>query len=167
LETYINDLNTIVTQITHLRTLIHNAEDLIYVRLDTLQNRLLFANTLILLLTAGNGFSQFLASSCGMNLDQKKIQNSFAYTFGFTFLSVILFYVAGWYYMVKTRMIPVESSLIIYYSFMYFQRVFKRCCKCCFENTLHNTGTTRYRQNLSASTAHRFSMLSSFHDHDL
>lgn len=129
LESYITDLQSVYTQATTLRVQIQNAEDMAYVRLDTLENRLLFANTLITLLTCAKGFAGFQAGSFGMNLDQSVYlhstkTHSFAWVLATSGVSIVLFYFLGWTYMTSTGMfpreyIPFSFSFIGFREFMY------------------------------------------------
>ena len=135
LESYVTDLQSVLTQATNLRVQIQNAEDMTYVRLDILENRLLFANTLITLLTCAKGFAGFQSGAYGMNLDQSYYlhstkTNSFALVFATSALSIILFYFLGWTYMTSTGMFPREY-IPFSFSFIGFREFLYRLLSFC------------------------------------
>jgi magnesium transporter len=110
LETHLIDINAICSKISLLKTNIHNAEEMVSLRLDTSRNELLIANTALTVLSCGIGFGAYVSGVFGMNLDQTKYlqprANSFLIVAVLSFVGVVLVFFIGYGYLKMAGILP-------------------------------------------------------------
>lgn len=115
METHLIDINAICSKISLLKTNIHNAEEMVSLRLDTSRNELLIANTALTVLSCGIGFGAYVSGVFGMNLDQTKYlqprKNSFLIVTMLSFLGVMLVFFIGYGYLKMAGILPERVKL--------------------------------------------------------
>ena len=116
METHLIDINAICSKISLLKTNIHNAEEMVSLRLDTSRNELLIANTALTVLSCGIGFGAYVSGVFGMNLDQTKYlqprKNSFLIVTMLSFLGVMLVFFIGYGYLKMAGILPERVKII-------------------------------------------------------
>lgn len=115
LETHLIDINAVCSKISLLKTNIHNAEEMVSLRLDTSRNELLIANTALTVLSCGIGFGAYVSGVFGMNLDQTEYlqprKNSFLIVTMLSFLGVTLVFFIGYGYLKMAGILPERVKI--------------------------------------------------------
>jgi magnesium transporter len=116
LETHLIDINAICSKISLLKTNIHNAEEMVSLRLDTSRNELLIANTALTVLSCGIGFGAYISGVFGMNLDQTKYlqprENSFLIGTILSFIGGVLVFIFGYGYLKMAGILPERAKVV-------------------------------------------------------
>lgn len=116
LETHLIDINAICSKISLLKTNIHNAEEMVSLRLDTSRNELLIANTALTVLSCGIGFGAYISGVFGMNLDQTNYlqprENSFLIVTILSFIGVVLVFIFGYGYLKMAGILPERAKVV-------------------------------------------------------
>ena len=87
LDTYVLDLNALLFGAEELQTRITNSEEMYQLQLDTIQNRVLIAQTALSALTAGIGVGAYFGGVFGMNLIHSAAFRAAPFTFGTVFIT--------------------------------------------------------------------------------
>lgn len=161
LETHLIDINAICSKISLLKTNIHNAEEMVSLRLDTSRNELLIANTALTVLSCGIGFGAYVSGVFGMNLDQTEYlqprKHSFVIVTMLSLFGVMLVFFVGYGYLKMAGILPERVKIAnlntnhnsnSFNPFDVFTRTVGNCFNRIFQ-TSHSQKRTLHHQNES------------------
>jgi magnesium transporter len=108
MESYLDDYNTLLSQICYISYEIQNAEDLVVLKLDCSRNQLLVADTKLSVVSVSLALGSFISSMFGMNLINHFEGNTsgFIIVFGFTSILSIVVIIATILHFKRTNIIP-------------------------------------------------------------
>jgi hypothetical protein len=113
LELYIIELAAIAGRVKHHVGLIVNAEETIQLRLSTIENELLLANTNFMLLLCALSVGVYVTGVGGMNLNNDKLNiypNSFGITAGGSAALIVIGFVVSKWYFDSTGILPTRVT---------------------------------------------------------
>ena len=93
MESYLDDYNTLLSQIGYISYELQNAEEVVMLRLDVSRNQLLIADTKLSVVSVSLAFGSFISSMFGMNLVNHYESNSLGFFTVFvstTIISIII-----------------------------------------------------------------------------
>ena len=91
IEVFLIDYNNYVSRAENLEIKIKGEEDLMMIKLDTVRNQLMIINTVISIIACTVGFSSYVASIFGMNLDNTKYLQPVPGVFNGVVISTMIF----------------------------------------------------------------------------
>jgi len=108
MESYLDDYNTLLSQIGYISYELQNAEEVVMLRLDVSRNQLLVADTKLSVVSVSLAFGSFISSMFGMNLINHFESNSsgFLIVFGLTTVISIIVVIGTILHFKRTNVIP-------------------------------------------------------------